>query len=81
MKNLKITMRNTLYLVLCVVLFTSCDKRPTFNGSKPFIVSDINKLNNTQCKYSGWANDELLKMQFVAPLGMYTVGDTVRLVK
>lgn len=78
-----------LYLVLAVVIFTSCgNEPPVFNNPEnPFIIGEISQKNKTHSIYyknemsgSGTSFFGSWYQAVVLPSGMYNVGDTIVIV-
>jgi len=85
MKKFKLNANTSIvgYAMLCAV-FCGCDSTPIINGNKPFIVNQIDELNNGMCEYYGnndarWdGNGFSGRPSIVLPKKLYNIGDTVR---
>lgn len=77
-------MKNIILAIIAGLVLTSCGGRefvPKFEDpSKPFIVRSVEYIGNGMCEYTGFSNG-VVEDIFVAPIGKFEIGDTVKLCK
>lgn len=70
-------------LILTQFLILSCNSTPIIDGPNPFIVNQIDQLENNMCEYHGSrlssfdGNNFTTKPSIVLPCGSYNIGDTI----